>query len=207
MEGWLADILAFVETNQRWVAPLLFLMAFGESLAVVGVLLPFTALVMASGGLIGAGALDPWPVLLGSIPGAVLGDSVSYWLGRWLGPRLLRVPVFRRHRRMLARGRLFFRRCGMAAILIGRFIGPLRASVPLIAGALSMPQLRFQLANVLSALLWVPVLLAPGYLAARGVAWAQASPERWDLVAMLLGAAVLMLFAGYLLHRWLKARA
>ncbi|MFC4350105.1 DedA family protein [Fodinicurvata halophila] len=207
MEGWLADILAFVETNQQWAAPLLFLMAFGESLAVVGILLPCTALLMASGGLIGAGALDPWPVLLGSIPGAILGDSVSYWLGRWLGPRLLRVPVFARHRRMLARGRLFFRRYGMAAILFGRFIGPLRASVPLIAGTLSMPQLRFQLANVFSAILWVPILLAPGYLTARGVAWARTSPERWDLVLTLLGVAVLTLFAGYLLHRWLKVRA
>lgn len=206
MDNWLTEILGFVEANQQWAAVLLFLFAFGESLAVVGILLPCTALLMASGGLIGAGALDPLPVLLGSIPGAVLGDSLSYWLGRWLGLRLLRVRVFRRHRRMLARGRLFFRRYGMASIFLGRFIGPLRASVPLMAGALRMPQPRFQLANVTSAVIWVPVLLAPGYLAAKGLAWAKASPERWDLVMTLLGLAVLLLFGSYLLRRWLRAR-
>lgn len=206
MDSWLSDILVFVEANRQWVAPILFVMAFGESLAVIGVFLPFTALIMACGGLIGAGVMDPWPVLLSSILGAILGDSVSYWLGRWLGLRLLRVPLFRRHRRMLARGRLFFRRYGMASILLGRFIGPLRASVPLMAGTLRMPQPRFQLANVGSAVLWVPVLLAPGYLAARGVTMAKTDPERWDLIVTLLGLAAVMLFVGYLLHRWLSAR-
>ncbi|MGM0559794.1 MAG: DedA family protein [Pseudomonadota bacterium] len=206
MDSWLNELLIFVEANGQWVAPILFVMAFGESLAVIGVLLPFTALIMACGGLIGAGAMDPWPVLLSSIPGAILGDSVSYWLGRWLGLRLLRVPLFRRNRRMLARGRLFFRRYGIASIFLGRFIGPLRASVPLMAGTLRMPQLRFQLANVVSAVLWVPVLLAPGYLAAQGVVWARTQPERWEVVVVLLGLAVMVLVAWYLLRRWLRAR-
>lgn len=200
------DLLGFVQANQQWVAPILFVMAFGESLAVIGVLLPFTALIMACGGLIGAGVLDLWPVLLSSIPGAIIGDSVSYWLGRWLGLRLLHIPLFKRHRRMLARGRLFFRHYGMASIFLGRFIGPLRASVPLMAGTLRMPQTRFQLANVASAILWVPVLLTPGFLAAKGVVWAKADPERWDMVAALLVLAVLMLVAWYLLRRWLRAR-
>ncbi|WP_026987696.1 DedA family protein [Fodinicurvata fenggangensis] len=207
MDSWLNDLLVFVQANGPWIAPILFVMAFGESLAVVGVLLPFTALIMACGGLIGAGAMDPWPVLLSSIPGAILGDSVSYWLGRWLGLRLLRVPLFRRNRRMLARGRLFFRRYGIASIFLGRFIGPLRASVPLMAGTLRMPQLRFQLANVVSAIVWVPVLLAPGYLAAKGVVWARTQPERWEVVVVLLGLAVLVLLAWYLLRRWLGARS
>ena len=63
---------------------------------------------------------------------------------------------------------MFFRRYGVASIYLCRFMGPVRAFVPLIAGVTAMPNLKFQLANVGSAIIWVPVMLAPGYLAGKG---------------------------------------
>ena len=63
------------------------------------------------------------------------------------------------------RGYRFFERWGILAVFIGRFFGPLRAVVPLVAGMMHMRQARFQLANVGSAIIWLPAILAPGYLA------------------------------------------
>jgi membrane protein DedA with SNARE-associated domain len=80
---------------------------------------------------------------------------------------VLRCKPLQKHRRSVAKARLFFYRYGFAAVLIGRFLGPLRSTIPTVAGVMDMPGFRFQLANVLSALFWVPGLLAPGYFAAQ----------------------------------------
>lgn len=169
MEDFVAEIGEFARTHVVWAAPVLGLTTFGESLVIIGAFFPATALMVTAGGLIGAGILDPWPVLAWCVAGATLGDAVSYALGRRLGLGAWRHPVLRPHRRAAARARLFFRKYGVASIFLCRFMGPVRAFVPLIAGMTAMSQLRFQVANVLSALVWVPAMLAPGWLASRGV--------------------------------------
>jgi membrane protein DedA with SNARE-associated domain len=73
----------------------------------------------------------------------------------------------RNHPNLLEQGRVFFKRWGVWAIVIGRFSGPLRASVPIVAGSIEMPWLRFQLANWSSAFLWAAALLSPGTFAGR----------------------------------------
>ncbi len=73
-----------------------------------------------------------------------------------------------RHPDLLPRGHRFFERWGFAGVFVGRFFGPLRASIPLVAGICSMPFIRFQLANVLSAVVWAAGVLAPG---AFGLNW------------------------------------
>lgn len=82
---------------------------------------------------------------------------------------MLRHKRLNSYRRSVARARLFFYRYGFLSVLIGRFLGPLRCFVPTVAGVMGMPEWRFQLANIISAVLWVPALLAPGYLAAISV--------------------------------------
>jgi membrane protein DedA with SNARE-associated domain len=72
------------------------------------------------------------------------------------------------HPGLIQQGRVFFKRWGAWAIVIGRFLGPLRASVPIVAGITEMPRLRFQVANWTSAFLWAAVLLAPGTF---GIKW------------------------------------
>lgn len=169
MEQLIADLGGFIERHRAWAGPVLGLIVFGESMAFIGAFFPATVLMVAAGGLAGAGVLHPVPVLLWCVAGAVLGDAVSYWLGRRIGPAAWSHPRLRPHRRALARARLFFCKHGAASIYLCRFMGPVRAFVPLSAGMTAMAHRRFQFANVGSALVWVPVMLAPGYLAAKGV--------------------------------------
>jgi len=144
-------------------------LVFAESLAFVGFFVPSTAMLLAIGALLGTGVLSPGPILFWAILGAILGDAVSYELGRWMGPSALRHRWLRSRRRSVARARLFIRRAGVLTMIVGRFTGPIRSLVPLAAGMLTMRRLPFQAANVIGAVLWIPVMLAPGYLAGRGL--------------------------------------
>jgi membrane protein DedA with SNARE-associated domain len=168
-EGLIGETIAFIEANRAWAGPIVGLLTFGESLAFVGLLMPATALMIATGSMIGMGVLEPLPVTLWAIAGAVLGDWLSFALGRKIGPDAYRRWPLKEHRHAVARTRLFFRRHGLAVIFVGRFLGPIRSTVPLVAGVLGMKQRTFQLANISSAILWVPVLFAPGFLAARSL--------------------------------------
>jgi membrane protein DedA with SNARE-associated domain len=162
-----------------------------ESLAVVGALVPATALMVVAGGLIAAGILDPVSVILCCVIGAVAGDAISYLAGRNLGSRALRHPMLAAHRRAIARTRLYCRRYGVALIYVGRFFGPLRGFVPVVVGILQMRQAKFQAANIVSAIIWVPVMLAPGYLAAKGLANIEMLSEADPLTLGLIGLGVL----------------
>lgn len=155
----------FVATHAAWAGPVVGLLCLGESLAIVGLFIPATAVMLAIGGLVGAGALEPWPILLWAVVGAIAGDWISYALGSRIGPSIYRRRPLNRHRHLIARARLMIRRYGFAAVFMGRFMGPVRATVPLVAGILAMPRHVFQIANVTSAVLWVAVMLAPGYFA------------------------------------------
>lgn len=169
MQDLVAQAGQFIEVHRAWAGPILALLAFGESMAFIGLFIPATALMILAGGLIGAGQLDPVAVIIWSIVGASLGDAVSYWLGRRIGRRAFTRWPLNRDKTSIARGRLFFRKYGSASIFLGRFFGPVRAIVPIVAGMMEMDGRRFQLANVLSAVVWVPVMLAPGYLAAKSL--------------------------------------
>ncbi len=155
------DVLAFVQTHSAWAGPVLFVLAFCESLAVVSVFVPATATIAGGGALLGAGALH-WTVLLWAAAGASLGDAVSYWVGQWLGPHTRHVWPFRKEPELFDRAHDLFVRYGVFAIFIGRFFGPLRAVVPLIAGVFGMPRWLFQVANVGSAIPWAFILLKFG---------------------------------------------
>lgn len=164
MEALIEQAAEFIRLNQTWAGPIIFLMTLGESLFIIGILIPATALLLLTGGLIGSGSLPLVPVLLWGYAGALLGDALSFWLGRWMGPSVLRCKPLSNHRRTVARARLLFYRYGFFAVLFGRFSGPVRSTIPTVAGVMSMPELKFQAANFLSALFWVPGLLAPGYM-------------------------------------------
>jgi membrane protein DedA with SNARE-associated domain len=168
MQGFVDQCVRLIETHQAWAGVVVGLLAFGESLILIGILLPGTTVLVIVGGLAGAGLIHPLPVVLAAIVGASLGDVVSYYLGTWLGRGVVHKWPLNRHRQEVARARLFFRRYGFAAIFLGRFFGPVRATVPLVAGMMGMNRSRFQLANILSALVWAPAILMPGWLVAKG---------------------------------------
>jgi membrane protein DedA with SNARE-associated domain len=167
MNGLVHDVVEFVRNHEVWAAPIVAALAFGESLAFLSLLIPGWAALVAVGVLIPEAGLNFWPILVGGAVGAALGDWLSYWFGVKVGPAVGNVWPLSRHPDLLPRGERFMKRWGVLGIFIGRFSGPLRASVPLVAGIFAMPWWRFQAANFTSAFLWVAVLLTFGDVAAR----------------------------------------
>jgi membrane protein DedA with SNARE-associated domain len=170
VESFIEQAANVIQTHQAWAGPVVGLIAFGESLILIGILLPGTAVLVIVGGLVGAGIVEPIPVLIGSAAGAAVGDIVSYFLGRRLGRGVVHKWPLNQYREALARARLFFRRYGIAAVFIGRFFRPVRSTVPFVAGMMRMQRYRFQIANFLSALVWAPVVHSPRWLVAKGEA-------------------------------------
>jgi membrane protein DedA with SNARE-associated domain len=156
-------ILDFVREHRQWAAPIVLVLAFGESLAFVSLLLPFWVMLVGFGAVVGSSdSLNFWTILSAAAVGAALGDWLSYWLGYHYHEKIQSMWPLSRYPTLIPKGHAFFKRFGVWAIVIGRFSGPLRASVPIVAGITQMPWLTFQLANWSSAFLWAFVLLSPG---------------------------------------------
>ncbi len=162
MADWGEAILSFVRDHEVWAGPVCFALAFGESFAFLSFVLPATIVLIGLGGLVGHAGLDFWPVMIGAAFGAGLGDWASFWLGRRFEPQIERMWPLSAHPDLIGRARTFVERWGALGVFAGRFLGPLRATVPLIAGFCAMPNARFQAANWSSAFVWAFVVLAPG---------------------------------------------
>ncbi len=167
MDYLAAQTIIFIKANPEWSVFVIGLTAFGESFVFLSLLFPGTALLIAAGTLVSEGALNAIPVISAGIIGAILGDMVSFWLGRKFGPALTRIWPFREHPERLGRGVTFFQQFGGSSVFIGRFFGPFRAAVPLAAGMMRMQPLPFYTANILSALIWAPALVLFGDRLAR----------------------------------------
>lgn len=164
MEDFVQPTLDLIAAHSGWAAVVMFVTAFGESFAFVSLAFPGTTLLIAAGTLMSAKTLPFGPVILGAVVGAVLGDTVSYWIGRRFGGAIGRLWPFSRNPDLLPRGIAFFERHGGKSVFIGRFFGPIRAVIPLAAGLMQMPAGAFWVANVTSALVWAPMLLLAGDL-------------------------------------------
>lgn len=164
-------IIEFVRVHEAWAAPIVFALAFAESLAFVSLILPSWAALVGIGALIKSGGLELIPVWIAGGMGAALGDWLSYWIGTRFEHSIARAWPFSRYPDLLPRGEAFIKAWGVPAIFIGRFSGPLRASVPIVAGILNMPYWPFQLANFSSAFVWAAILLLLGDVGATVAAW------------------------------------
>jgi undecaprenyl-diphosphatase len=145
----------------------MFIVTFGESFVGLSLIFPGTTVMVIAGTLARwpfnpHGVLSVWPLLIGGFLGAVIGDAISFWLGRRFGRYLEKHWYFQRNPDFLPRGYRFFERYGTASVFIGRFFGPVRAAIPLVAGIMEMPWRQFWVANVGSALIWAPALLLLG---------------------------------------------
>ncbi|WP_244493838.1 DedA family protein [Aureimonas sp. AU4] len=164
----LSPVAEFLRVHAAWTGPVTALACLLITLPGIGLLMPAAAIMLLVGSLAGAGAIPGTDAFVGSLIGTVVGTSFGHEFGRWSGPGFLRRRPLRRHRRQIARARLFFRRQGSLALLLSRFLGPLRSIAPFVAGTMRMPRRRFEAVNVLSAVLWVAVMLAPGWLTLKG---------------------------------------
>jgi membrane protein DedA with SNARE-associated domain len=161
-EEYVRPIVDFVREHQVWAAPIVFALAFAESLAFISLLVPAWGVLVLIGGLVQAGGLSFWPIWVAGSVGAALGDWLSYWIGLKLERRVQHIWPLSRYPQMIPMGEEFIKNWGALGIFIGRFSGPLRASVPLVAGIFEMPFWRFQIANFVSAFVWAATLLLLG---------------------------------------------
>ena len=172
LEAYALQIVEWVRDHREWAAPVVFALAFGESLAFISLLLPAWGALLLMGGLIKSGGLNFWPIWIAASIGAAMGDWLSYWIGQKLEYSVQHIWPLSRHPDLIPKGEAFIKKWGVLGIFIGRFFGPLRASVPLIAGIFEMPFWRFQFANFTSAFVWAGVLLLMGDVVAEIIKWA-----------------------------------
>ena len=165
MSSWIESLTHFVAAH-AWLGYLtLFLAALLEAVPVVGSVIPGSTIILALSALVPSGELDLASVLLSAAVGAVLGDGTAFWVGHVQQRRILEIWPLSKYPRIVAQSEAFFHRYGTLAVFFGRFVPPIRAFVPVTAGALGMKPLKFYTVNILAVFLWAPVHVLPGVLA------------------------------------------
>lgn len=157
----------FVRDHQMWAMPVVFTLAFAESLAFLSLIIPAWGALVSIGALIGVSGISFWPIWLAAGLGAAFGDWFSYWIGYKFHDRIAHMWPMSSFPDMLPRAERFMKKWGVPGVFIGRFSGPLRATVPLVAGVVEMPYWHFQFANFTSAFVWSGILMAPGILGVK----------------------------------------
>ena len=132
---------------------------------VLGSIVPGSTIILSLSALIATGDLNPAAVLGSAIAGAMLGDGTAYWLGHRHPGQLQRLWPLNKHPDLGLRSEEFFQRYGNAAVFFARFVPPVRAFVPVAAGALGMTPRRFFTFNIVAILVWAPMHVVPGVLA------------------------------------------
>ena len=200
----ISTLFGWISANPGWAGVGVFLIAFFESLALVGLLLPGAAMMFGIGAMVGTDTLPLWPTLLWAAFGAITGDGVSFWLGRRYHMQVKTMWPLRNHPELIANATNFFYRHGGKSILLGRFVGPIRPVIPAVAGMLEMPTRRFLLFNIISGILWAPVYVFPGMIFATSLGLASEVASRLAvLVGTLLGLLFVVIWLQKHLFNWL----
>jgi membrane-associated protein len=157
----------FIHVYGTWVYAVLFLIVFCETGLVVLPFLPGDSLLFIGGAFCASGQMNLGLLIVLLLVAAVAGNTVNYMIGRAIGPRVFNphIPFLERFldRAALQKTHNFYERHGGKTILLARFIPVVRTFAPFVAGASEMTVSRFQLFNVLGALLWVLLLVLLGY--------------------------------------------
>ena len=163
--SFLDPLISFVSAH-AWLAYLtLFLAALLEAVPVVGSVIPGSTIILALSALIPGGDLKLQWVLLAAAVGAVLGDGSAYWIGHRRQREILSTWPLTNYPRVVAESESFFNRFGTWAVFFARFVPPIRAFVPVTAGALGMAPAKFYAVNIPAILMWAPAHVLPGVLA------------------------------------------
>lgn len=162
METYLQHLASY---SASYAMLAIILVAFFESLALVGLLLPGTVMMAFLGTLIGDGQIGFFSAWLAAVSGALAGDWLSYLIGRRFKKSLYRSSLVQRYSRLLNRAEGALVRHGFLTVFLGRLIGPLRPIVPLVAGMLELAPYRFFVPNLLGCLIWPVIYFLPGIMA------------------------------------------
>jgi len=163
--SFIDPLVSFVAAH-AWLGYLtLFLAALLEAVPIVGSVVPGSTIILALSALVPSGDLRLEWVLAAAAAGAVLGDGTAFWAGHRSQREILNQWPMANYPGVIAQSEAFFNRWGTLAVFFARFVPPIRAFVPLTAGALGMPPTRFYAVNIPAILLWAPAHVLPGVLA------------------------------------------
>ena len=206
MTSFIDPLIAFVSAH-AWLAYLtIFLAALLEAVPIVGSVIPGSTIILALSALVPGGELDLVGVFAAAVAGAALGDGTAFWIGHRSQREILSAWPMSRYPGVIAQSEAFFHRWGTLAVFFARFVPPIRAFVPITAGALGMPPLRFYAVNIAAILLWAPAHILPGVLAvsaldrAGGMAGLEGTAKHYWM-PLVLGGALIVALAVWVIRR------
>lgn len=190
-----------VQQYGLWIYGILFFIIFAETGFVVFPFLPGDSLLFVAGALaaIGEGGMDVTTLMIVLIVAAVLGNTVNYYVGRYLGNKVYQWPDSRFFSRSaLEKTHAFYERHGGKTLVISRFLPLFRTFAPFVAGIATMHFARFTLFNLVGALAWVVSLCMAGYLFGN-IAWVKQNLS--VVIVVIIAVSLVPVAVGYLKHR------
>jgi membrane protein DedA with SNARE-associated domain len=200
----LHQLIGLVSLHAALAYAAIFLAAFLEAVPILGSLVPGSTVILALSALVPAGSLHLIPVLTAAIAGALLGDGLAYWIGRTSQREVLTSWPLSKYPLLVAKSEAFFHRYGTLAVFFARFVPPVRAVVPITAGAFGMPPQRFYPVNAAAVLLWASVHVLSGALAGSAA-------EQWGMKiehygVPLVGGIIAIGIIAIVVYHWRSRR-
>jgi membrane protein DedA with SNARE-associated domain len=204
MTSFFSQLTDFIALHPHYAVWAVFLLAFSEAIPIIGTVVPGSTLIVALSAVATAADISPWLLLVAATLGAIASDGTSFWLGQRCHRQILGRWPLNQFSTLIARSEAFFYRYGAMSVFLARFVGVVRAFVPLIAGIVQMPPRQFYAANILSAIVWAPAHVFPGMVFGMLVTLAGARPEQIFILAvaaMVAGVAAFRLLRYLFRHR------
>lgn len=198
--NYIQPLIEWLRVNPQWSFFITFFISMLESLAIIGSIVPGSVTMTALGILAGSGVMAVDLTLIAATLGAMVGDNLSYAIGYYYRDNLKQIWPFSRYPGWVDYGGDFFKKHGGKSVFIGRFVGPLRSLIPVIAGMMRMKQGRFFVANFLSAVLWSIGHIMPGVLI--GSASSELSTEAATRLFLLVLLALVVIWLASFLLKW-----
>ncbi|OQY18571.1 MAG: hypothetical protein B6I36_06580 [Desulfobacteraceae bacterium 4572_35.1] len=189
------NILFWVVYHPGIAYTLVLLISLSESLAVVGLLVPGSVMMVGVGTMVGSGAISLPVTMVVATVGAVVGDGVSYWFGHHYHQQIKNFWPFCQHPQLITHGEAFIDKHGGKSVFFARFVGPMRPLVPMIAGMLDLAPRRFFIANIISAVGWSCAYITPGVVLAKMLPVFKGMDVE-TMILLLCIVGVLWLFVG-----------
>ncbi|MGD9538052.1 MAG: VTT domain-containing protein [Alphaproteobacteria bacterium] len=200
MNEWAQLVLDWIAAHPHLAGVVTFLIAFVETLLVIGFFIPGTIMLFGVGVLVGQGSVPLSIAAASLVLGGVAGDAIGYWMGRHYRERILALKFFQKRQRTVEFAERMVHRHTGKALLAARLIGQIRPIVPFVAGVADIPTGKFFFYNVLSAVIAAVLHLVPGIVVGIGLRFSGAVTGR--LVALLVIAGLI----AYLVY-WSAKRA
>ncbi len=194
-------LIEFVQNYGVWVYAILFLIIFVETGLVVMPLLPGDSLLFAAGAIAATGAMDPVLLSVLLFVAAVMGDSLNYQIGHYIGPRVFNMNLRFIKRDHLLKTQAFFEKHGGKTIIFARFMPIIRTFAPFIAGVGSMKYSRFLMFNVVGGAAWILSFIWLGYFFGN-------LPVVKDnftyMIFAIIGVSLMPAVIEFVRHHWVK---